>query len=455
MFRKKEEENVQRLYSAADLKKLVIPLMIEQVMLSLMGTVDTIMVSNVGEAAVSGVSLVDSINKLVIYLFASIATGGTILCSQYLGCKDKERADESARQVLMCAFFLATAVMCIFLVFREGLLGVIFGSVEESVMDASKIYFLITLFSYPFISVFNAGSALFRASGNSRLPMMVSALSNVMNIIGNAILLFVVKMGAAGAALSTTCSVAASAIAIVAFLRRPGQVIDIGPVTKMRPDIRKILWVLRVGVPTGVENSMFQLGKLVVQSTVALLGTVAIASNAILIALELISSTAPMGMYIALITVAGTCIGAGRVDEAKYFIKKFTAWAVIVQLVLTWAIFAATLPVCHLAGLSEEATEMTFNIMLMISIIKPAVWPFAFVPPNGMRAAGDGTFSMVTASLSMWIVRVGLVTVLCRYFGFGLTGIWLGYIGDWCVRAVINIIRFRSGKWTKHKVMES
>jgi len=296
MFLKKGEENVQRLYSGADLKKLVIPLMIEQVMLSLMGTVDTIMVSNVSEAAVSGVSLVDSINKLVIYLFASIATGGTILCSQYLGCKDKERADESARQVLMCALFLALIVMGIFLICRKGLLSLIFGSVEQSVMDASEIYFLITLFSYPFISVFNAGSALFRASGNSRLPMMVSALSNVMNIIGNAILLFVVKMGAAGAALSTTLSVAASAIAIVAFLRRPGQIIDIGPITKMRPNIRKILWVLRVGVPTGVENSMFQLGKLVVQSTVALLGTAAIASNAIIIALELISSTAPMGM---------------------------------------------------------------------------------------------------------------------------------------------------------------
>lgn len=445
---------MEHLYTKKQLRDLLIPLIVEQVLLSLMGTVDTIMVSNVGDYAVSGVSLVDSINKLLIYLFASIATGGVILCSQYLGYGNQKKANEAGGQVLMAAFFLAVIIMGLVIVFRNGILSLIFGTVEESVMQASRTYLLITAISYPFISVFNACSAIYRATGNSRLPMLVSAASNALNIAGNAVLIFGFGMGVTGAAISTTGSVIFVGIVMLYFMRRPGLKIEIGKLTKLRPDLKQMLWVLKIGIPTGVENSMFQLGKLAVQSTVSTLGTAAIASNAIVTALELMSSTPSMGIYIALITVAGTCIGAGRVDEAKYYIKRFTALGAIVLLIVTWGIYALTLPISRMAGLTGETLEMTLQIMLMISILKPFLWPLAFVPSNGMRAAGDGTFSMIVSTLSMWIVRVGISTILCRFMGVGLIGIWIGYELDWAVRSVANVLRFRSGKWTKHQVMQ-
>lgn len=442
------------MFSNKDLRKLLIPLIVEQVLTSFMGTIDTMMVSKIGQAAVSGVSCVDSINKLIIFMLTSIATGGTIVCSQYMGRRDEKQASRAAEQVILCSIGIALILMIIGLVFREGLLRLIFGSVEEDVMAAALDYFLVTLFSYPFVAVFNCVAALYRSTGNSRLPMIVSALGNVLNIAGNYVLLFVVKMGVAGAALSTTVSMAATAIAMFVFIRRKGQVLRVHSIFRIRPDFG-IMWrVLKVGVPTGIENSMFQLGKLIVQSTVATLGTMAIASNAIVVALEYVTSMPSQGIAVGLITVAGQCIGAGKLDEAKYYIKKLTLWSTIVLLVWNWAIFALTVPVCNFAGLETAAAKLTFDVMLVISIVKPVCWPLAFLPSNGMRAAGDGTFSMVAASISMWVCRVGLTTLLCRVLGVGLMGIWIGYFADWTVRSIISAIRFKSGRWTRHKVIE-
>ena len=442
------------MYSWDDLKKLIYPLIIEQVMLSLMGIVDTLMVSNVGESAVSAVSCVDSINKLVVYLLQSVATGGVILCSQYMGYKNQKKANDTAGQVLLCGFFISLIIMAVCIGFRDGLLSLIFGRVEADVMEASRSYFLITAFSYPPMALFSACSAIYRATGNSKLPMMVSAASNVLNVIGNAILLFVLKMGVAGAAISTTGSVLVSAVIMLYVMRRPNLAIQIGKLTKLRPHLKTMLWVLKIGIPTGIENSMFQFGKLVVQSTVSTLGTTAIASNAIVVSLELISSMPPMGMYIGLMTIVGTCIGAGKLDDAKFYIRTFTKWGGVIVFVLGWIVFAITLPVSRLAGLSDSAADLTVEVMLMISVLKPFLWPNGFIPNNGMRAAGDGLYSMVTSTISMWVARVALSTVLCRVFGLGLFGIWIGYEADWGVRSLCNIFRFRSGKWTRHHVMQ-
>lgn len=442
-----------RMFSNKDLRKLLIPLMIEQVLTSFMGTVDTMMVARLGEAAVSGVSCVDSINKLVIFMLTSIATGGTIVCSQYIGREDKENADRAARQVFLCAFAISLIITAVCLIFRSGLLKLIFGSVEKDVMDSALDYFLFTAIQFPFTALFNVGAALFRACGNSRLPMIVSASGNILNIIGNYILLFVVKIGVTGAAISTTGSMAVACIVIIIFLKRRKQMIDVGNLLAIKPDFKIIGRVLKVGVPTGVENSMFQFGKLIVQSTVATLGTMAIASNAIVIALEYVTSMPSMGISVGLMTVAGQCLGAGRLEEAKYYIKKLTLWSAVVLFVWNWIIFFFTEPVCRLSGLAPEAISLTVHVMLITSIIKPFLWPLAFLPSNGMRAAGDGAFSMISASISMWVIRVGLTTVLCRFLGVGLIGIWIGYFADWAVRSTVSVLRFKSGKWTRHKVI--
>jgi len=442
------------MFSNRDLRRLLIPLIIEQTLTSLIGTIDTVMVSNLGSASISGVSLVDSITKLVIFLFTALATGGTIVCSQYLGRGNRAASSNAARQVLLSSLLLSLLVMGLCQCFRDGILNLIFGSVEKDVFDSASAYFQITSLSYPFIALFGAGAALYRASGNSRLPMLISLGTNAVNIVGNALFMFVFDMGVRGAALATLISYVLGAVIILACQRRPGQTIEVGKLSSIRPDFRMIWLVLCIGLPTGIENAMFQFGKLAVQSTVSTLGTTAIAANAIVIMLELMSSMPSQGVATGLMTVVGQCIGAGRVDEAKYYIKKLTGWSFCILFVLTWIFFAITPISTRLAGMDSAAAEMAIHTMLIISIIKPFAWCFAFVPANGMRAAGDVKYGMIVSTASMWIFRVGFAVVLTRFFGMGLVGIWCGYFADWTVRSICFVARYLSGKWSLHHVID-
>ena len=441
------------MFTNRDLRKLMVPLIIEQVLTSLMGIVDTMMVSNIGSASMSGVSLVDSINKLVIFLFTAMATGGAIVCAQYLGRRDREGADHAARQVLLCAAALSLLVMGLCLALRKTLLRLIFGSVEADVMAAAETYFLITAFSYPALAVFNAVSAIYRSAGKTRLPMAVSVGGNLVNVAGNAYLMFGLRLGVAGAAIATTASYWLTAVVMLIALCRPEQPIRVGRLRELRPEPRMILRVLGIGLPTGVENGMFQLGKLVVQSTVSTLGTAAIAANAIVVVLEFLTSMPSQAMGNGLMTVAGQCIGAGKKDQARYYIRKVTVWAALTLVFINWGIYGLTGPVCRLAGMEPEAMDIALKVMLVISIVKPFLWPLGFIPALGMRAAGDVRFGMLTSSISMWVFRVGLTTLLCRGLGVGLIGIWCGYFLDWSIRSVCFTLRFRGEKWHEHKVI--
>ncbi len=442
------------MFSNRDLRKLLVPLIIEQMLTSLIGTVDTMMVSNLGSAPVSGVALVDSINKLVIFLFTALATGGTIVCSQYIGRRDLRNANSAARQVILSAFSLSLIIAIPAYFLRGGILRLIFGSVEPAVMETASAYFRVTIFAYPFIALFGATSALYRASGNARLPMKVSLFANLINIVGNAVLMFVFDMGVVGAGLATLCSNAFAAITMLVLLRRSGQTFDIGRYSAIRPDFHMIWLVLCIGIPSGIENAMFQFGKLAVQSTVSTLGTTAMAANAIVAAIELMTSMPSQAVATGLMTVVGQCMGAGEPDQAKYYIKKLTVWSFCILFVLNWLAMAATPMVTHLAGMDAATAEMTVDTMLFISILKPVFWMCAFVPASGMRAAGDVKFGMVVSTCTMWILRVGLSTLLCRHFGVGLVGIWWGFFADWTARSIAFILRYRSGKWAKQKVID-
>ena len=442
------------MFSSKDLRKLIIPLIIEQVLMALMGAVDTVMVTSIGSAAISGVSLVDSINTLVIDVFTALATGGSIICSQYLGRRDKSHAGNAARQVLLSAFALSSFVMVVCLVLRKWLLAVIFGTVEPAVMDSACTYFLVTAMSYPFIALFGASSALYRAAGNSRISMIISVSSNVLNIIGNTLLIYVFRLGVLGAAISTLVSRVASSVAILICQFRPGQDIQLGKLTDIRPDFKVIWLVLCIGLPTGIENSMFQLGKLVVQSTVSTLGTTAIAANAMVAILEMFSSKPSMAIGYGLTAIVGQCMGAGRLDEAKKYIKQLTILSAVVLFFTNWLIYFAAPGVAKISGMEPESEHMMISVLLVISILKPFLWPMAFTPMNGTRAAGDVKFNMIAASLSMWIFRVGLTTALCRFFGVGLIGIWCGYFVDWAVRSIVFSLRLKSDKWHSHHLIE-
>lgn len=453
MIEMKSEIDNQHLFSNSDLKKLLIPLIVEQLLNSMMGMVDTVMVSNVGGAAISAVSLVDSINVLVIQLLSALATGGTIVCSQYLGRRDAKGSNRAARQVLLTTMVISVVMAAFCIVFCHPLLRLIFGKVEEDVMSASVIYFYVTAVSFPFIGIFDVGGAFYRAEGNSRYPMTISVISNIMNIAGNALFIFGFHWGVFGAAFSTLLSRIFCAVVVMYSLRKPKQIIVISKYHEIRPDFPLIKKVLAVGIPSGIENGMFQFGKLAIQSSVSTLGTVSIAAQAMTTILENLNGMAAIGIGIGLTTIVGQCIGAGRKDEAVYYIKKLMVYGEIALVVSCVIVYLIARPVTMIAGMETESAEMCLYMMGWITIFKPIVWDGAFIPAYGLRAAGDVKYTMICSTISMWLCRVTLCRVLIRYFGFGPMAVWIGMFTDWGIRSILFIHRFRGDKWTKHHVI--
>lgn len=432
---------------------LLVPVVLEQLLNSIMGTADTMMVSNVGSAAISAVSLVDSINILVIQAFSALAAGGAIVCAQYIGQQNHKKANESARQVLFIITAISVAVSLLCLVFQRPLLRLIFGSVEAEVMRNSRIYFFFTALSFPFIAAYDAAASIFRAQDNTRGPMLISMISNVMNIVGNAIMIWGFHLGVEGAALSTLVSRIFCAVVVLLQLRRDRQPIVVRDYYKIRPDWQMIRRILGLGIPSGVENSMFQLGKLAIQSTVSTLGTVAIAAQAMTNILENLNGIAAIGVGVGLMTIVGQCLGAGRKDEAIYYIRKLCVIAEVILICSCLLVFLLVRPITILGGMEAESAKMCIHMISWITVVKPLVWTMAFIPGYGLRAAGDVKFSMITSCVTMWSCRFCLCVLLIRVFGFGPMGVWIGMFADWTLRGIIFSLRFHSRKWLEHQVI--
>lgn len=447
------QEQTNHLFSNRDLRILLVPLIVEQILNSLMGTADSIMVSNVGSAAISAVSLVDSINILVIQAFYALAAGGTIVCSQYIGQKDKKNAEESARQLSFVVACISSAVMAVCLLTRGPLLRLIFGSVEADVMEAAQIYFFYTALSFPFIALYDAGSSIYRAQGNTRLPMTIAVVSNGLNIAGNAVLIWGFHLGVAGAAIATLGSRVISAVVVFAFLHNPSQEIAVRDYLHIRPDGRRIMRILSLGIPNGIENAMFQFGKLAIQSTVSLMGTAAIAAQGMASIIENLNGIMGIGIGIGLMTVVGETLGAGRKEEAVYYVKKLCIVSEVVIIASCLLLYALVRPITYFGGMEPESAKMCIFMVTCITIIKPLIWVMAFVPAYGFRAAGDVKFTMTVSMLTMWLCRVTLSIVLARVFGFGPIAVWIGMFSDWALRGVIFTIRFRNRKWLNHHVI--
>ena len=404
-------EQQQHMFSNRLICSLLIPVVLEQLLNSIMGTADTMMVSTVGSAAISAVSLVDSINVLVIQAFSALAAGGAIVCAQYIGQKNKEKANESARQVLFIITAISVAVSLICLVFQKPLLRLIFGSVEPAVMSASETYFFYTALSFPFIAAYDSAASIFRAQDNTKGPMIISMISNVMNIAGNAVMIWVFHMGVAGAALSTLISRIFCAVVVIIQLRkeREGQEIVVRDYFKIRPDWSMIRRILGLGIPSGVENSMFQLGKLAIQSTVSTLGTAAIAAQAMTNILENLNGIAAIGVGVGLMTIVGQCLGAGRKDEAVYYIKKLCVIAEVIIIISCLGVFALTKP----AMISDFLTLANGGVgSLVPAIIGGLYWK---------RATKAGAITSIVVGEAIMV----LFTIVLKITPLGFSaGLW-------------------------------
>jgi len=441
------------LFSDEAIRKLLIPLIIENLLTSLMGMADSMMVTRIGSAAISAVSLTDSINVLIIQMLSALATGGAIVCSQYIGAGDIKRANAAARQVLVVVLTISSALTFVCELLNRPLLRLIFGQVEPDVMHYAVIYFLFTGFSFPFMGLYQAGAAFFRAGGDSKFPMQISIISNILNIIGNYIFIFICGWGVAGAALSTLLSRIFCALVVLAALRRPVHPIVVKNYLSIRPDFNMIQKILTIGIPAGIENSMFQFGKLAIQSSVSTLGTTSIAAQAMTVIFENLNGIAGGAIGLGLMTITGQTIGAGRREEAKYYVLKLMDIGEASIIFSCALVFAVCKPVMLLAGMEPAAARECFMMMIWITIVKPLIWVPSFIPPYAFRSAGDVRYPMLVSTLSMWFMRVFLTTLLILHFGFGPIAVWIGMFSDWFIRGVCYLTHLLRGHWMKHQVI--
>ena len=438
-----------RLFSNTDLRNLIIPLIIQQLLTVLIGMVDTMMVATVGEAAVSGISLVDSVNILLIQFFGAMATGGAVISAQYLGGKERDKACAAAKQLLYISVFLALAVAGVALIGGQRLLRFIFGSIEDDVMANARTYFWLSALSYPFLAVYNAGAALFRSMSDSKISMKLSLLANVVNVAGNAILIYGCSMGVAGAGIATLLSRASAAVIVVWLLRNKHNPIFIEKLLSYRFDWKMVKSILHIGVPNGLENGMFQVGKVLVSSLIARFGTAAITANAIatnFASFECIPGTA---IGLAMITVIGQCVGARDYEQARYYAKKMMGITYACMTGISILLMLVCKPVALLYNPSAETLSLTIWCAVYHSINCIITWPMAFALPNVLRAASDVKFTMVTSIITMWTCRILLSYVLALGLGLQLKGVWIAMTLDWVVRGGLFLWRFLSGKWEK------
>lgn len=438
-----------RLFDNAALFHLILPLIIEQFLTIAVGMVDSVMVSSVGEAAVSAVSLVDTVNVLIVNLFTALATGGAVVAGQYLGREDSDNADKAGNQLLLFTGAAAIIVMLLMYAGKNLLLDVVFGHLAPDVHGYCNTYLMIVSASIPFIALYNSGAALFRVMGNSQVSMIVSIIMNTVNIAGNALLIYGLRMGVAGAAIPTLISRILAAILILVFLRRPGQSIRLRIPFDFHFNRNMVLRILRLGVPSGLENSMFQLGKIVLLSLVATFGTSSIAANAVGNSVSAFQSLAGMAMSMAMVAVISRCVGAGDEEQIRYYIRKLMLICYVVMLAANVMLFLLLPLILRAYNLSAETMTMARQVLMLHGSFCCLIWPLSFTLPNALRAANDVRFSMIVSVASMWLFRVICGVLFATALGMGMFGTWVAMIVDWVIRSVFFVHRIRTGGWKR------
>ena len=448
------QKPINPLFTRQALVALLLPLIAEQALSVTIGLADTLMVSSVGEAAVSGVSLVDSFNTLMIQVMSALATGGAVVTSQYIGHREPKNAKAAAAQILFVLASFSLVVAAVVVVGRHAILRGIFGSIDADVMRYAETYFLLSALSYPFIGLYNAGAALFRAQGNSKISMLSSLVMNVINIGGNAVLIFGFGMGVMGAALASLVSRAVACAVVLYLLQKPTCPLRVDGLRALAPDGGLIRRILRVGIPAGIENGMFQIGKLSVSSLTSTLGTAAIAANAVANTATTFLNIPANAVGMAALTVVGQCLGAGEKEQAVYYSRRLllTAYCGAWVMNLSAFLFANRFAI-SLFNLSPEAQTMALQVMVWFNFVSLFFWPSSFTLPNILRAAGDARFTMAVSILSMWVFRVGFCYVMVLGFHGRLLSIWMGMFLDWVFRSLCFFVRFVRGQWMEQSVI--
>ncbi len=443
----------QLMFSNRYLAALIIPLTVETFLNVTIGMADTMMVAQAGEAAVSGVSVVDNIQSLLVFLLSAFATGGAVVASQYLGRGDKAKARFSAKQLMNLTLSFSVILCALLIIFREGIIRVIYGSLEEEVFISAIAYFTPILISLPFFAIQSSANALCRSMGKSTITMLVSVLVNLINIAGNALFLFIFNLGAFGVGFASLISRIIGAIIMFLMVLRKKEDIYIENPMKLEVDLPMIGKILKIALPSGIENSIFHIGKILISSTVTTFGTFAIAAYAVNNNLATFANMPASAIGLASITVIGQCCGKGQYDQVYHYGKKLLALAFATMTSLSIVMYFFTPALVSIYNLSDAATSLAIEGVRLNLIQGIFFWPLAFTVPNFLRAAGDAKYTMLVSVFSMWIFRVVLSIILGVYLGMGLIGVYWGMFVDWYFRGICFVYRFVRGKWKTKRVI--
>lgn len=442
-----KEKTKGTLYSNAELTRLILPLIMEQFLAILVGMLDTVMISGVGEAAVSGVSLVDNINILVINIFAALATGGAVAAGHALGQKNRDQAGRSAWQMVLFLLYTSAITTIVLVGGHTVILRAVFGQVEEAVMNSAATYLIITGLSICPLALYNGCAALFRAMGDSRTTMYISLLMNLINLVGNAILIFLCNMGVAGAAIATLVARSVAAVLIFKLMLEEKREVSFKGRLTLCMDFSLVKKILYIGVPNGLENSLFQLGKILLLSLVSTFGTSAIAANAVCGTITNFNILPGMAIGMALLSVSSVCIGAGEIGQVRYYTRKMMrlTWITMSGVSLIMMVGAPLfLKIYHL---TPETTTLALQVIRFHAVMCMISWVPSFSLPNTLRAAGDVVWTMIIAIVSMWTFRIITAYIFSYAFHLGLIGIWIAMTIDWTFRAICYSLRYRGSKW--------
>ena len=437
-----------------ELFALILPILVEQLLTMLVGIADTLMVSYAGEAAVSGVSLVNQLNNVFIFVFGAVASGGAVVASQYIGRNDRENGVAASSQLLMITVLISAFLMGISILFRSQILSLLFGRVEPDVMEASLTYLVISALSFPALAVYNSAAALFRSMGKTKAIMNISIVMNAINVIGNAIGIFVLQAGVVGVAVPSLVSrtFAAVIMLILCFEKKNTLYVQMGKVLAWNGKMLKR--ILNIAVPNGVENGLFQLSKVAISSIVALFGTVQIAANGVAQSFWSMASLFCIAFGYAFVTVIGQCMGAGDIEAADYYNKKLLRITYIGSAAWNLLIMILTPFVLTLYSLSDDTKKLVILLVVIHSVFNVILCPVAFSLSNGLRAAGDIRFTMYASVFATVVCRVIFSIAFGVWMNLGVIGICLAMVGDWMVKAALIRVRYRSRKWTRFQVID-
>lgn len=441
------------MFSNKSLKKLILPLMIEQALLMLVGIADTVMISYAGEAEISGVALSAMVGYLIITVLSAVASGGAVVVSQYLGKREEENARRTAGQLFSIMILISVAIMAFCLLFSRPLLQLFFGSVEPEVMKAAHTYLVITACSFPFLGIYNASSALFRSMQRTGVIMKVSLLMNAINVIGNAIGIFVFHAGVAGVAVPTLISRMVAGVIMMALSFQRKHEIYITWRDLVAWNRERAARILKIAVPSGVENGLFALGRVLVTSIIALFGTTQIAANGVASSVNQIAVIATNTMNLAIIPVAGQCVGAGKYDQAAYYTKKLMKITYVIVGVMGGLVIVILPAILGFFELSEETYQLSAVLIISHNVMAFLLHPTSFVLSNSLRAAGDVKVTMYIGIGSILLFRLGTAVLFGIVLDMGVFGVWIAMGMDWLARSVAFTIRYRSGKWREARVI--